>query len=185
VAPTAKQQAYLDFIRHYVAAHRSAPSEADMQAFFQVSPPSVHAMVLTLEKRGFIAREPGKARSIRVLDGPERVVQERARSRPRIARMRSPRGRTCPRSCVSSPFPTSTTRSERTRAAVPRAYDEAFEAIAVDPNNDLWVAEHRGAVAGVFQLTVIQYLANRGGRVAQIENVVVDPELRGRGWARR
>jgi DNA-binding MarR family transcriptional regulator len=38
-----------------------------MVQYFQVSPPSVHTMVKTLERRAFIAREPGKARSIRVL----------------------------------------------------------------------------------------------------------------------
>jgi DNA-binding MarR family transcriptional regulator len=38
-----------------------------MQRFFQVTPPSVHSMVLTLEARGLIERVPGKARSIRVL----------------------------------------------------------------------------------------------------------------------
>jgi DNA-binding MarR family transcriptional regulator len=38
-----------------------------------VSPPTVHQMVLMLEKRGFITREPGKARSIRVLLPPEEL----------------------------------------------------------------------------------------------------------------
>jgi DNA-binding MarR family transcriptional regulator len=44
-----------------------------MQRYFRVSPPTVHQMVLTLEKRGFITREPGKARSIRVLLPPEEL----------------------------------------------------------------------------------------------------------------
>jgi DNA-binding MarR family transcriptional regulator len=44
-----------------------------MQRYFRVSPPTVHQMVLTLEKRGFITREPGKARSIRVLLLPEEL----------------------------------------------------------------------------------------------------------------
>ena len=44
-----------------------APSEAEMQSYFSVSPPSVHQMVLTLESNGFIERTPGKARSIRLL----------------------------------------------------------------------------------------------------------------------
>lgn len=60
-------------------------------------------------------------------------------------------------------------------------YREALAAIAEDPNNALLVAEVDGRVAGTFQLTIIQYVANRGGRVAQIENVFVDPDLRGRG----
>lgn len=38
-----------------------------MQRYFNVSPPAVHQMVLTLEKRGLIARVPGQPRSIRLL----------------------------------------------------------------------------------------------------------------------
>ncbi|MFT3769189.1 MAG: GNAT family N-acetyltransferase [Minicystis sp.] len=60
-------------------------------------------------------------------------------------------------------------------------YVEAITAIADDPRNALLVAEIEGRVVGVFHLTVIQYVAYRGGRVAQIENVVVEPDLRGRG----
>ncbi|WP_437799233.1 N-acetyltransferase family protein [Sorangium sp. So ce693] len=60
-------------------------------------------------------------------------------------------------------------------------YGEALAAIAEDPNNALLVAEVEGRVAGAFHLTIIQYVANRGARVAQIENVIVDPGLRGRG----
>ena len=64
---TALQGQYLAFIRTYTLIHRQAPAESDMQHFFRVTPPTVHSMVLALEKRGFIERVPGKARSIRVL----------------------------------------------------------------------------------------------------------------------
>jgi GNAT superfamily N-acetyltransferase len=60
-------------------------------------------------------------------------------------------------------------------------YRKAFDAIAGDPNNLLMVAELDHRVVGVFHLTFIQYVAYRGGLVAQIENVVVSPALRGRG----
>ena len=65
--PTAKQGQYLAFIFFYTKIHKCAPAEADMQNYFQVTPPSVHQMVLTLEANGFIERVPGKARSIRLL----------------------------------------------------------------------------------------------------------------------
>jgi Mn-dependent DtxR family transcriptional regulator len=42
-----------------------------MQRYFEVSPPSVHQMVLTLERRGLIRRQPGLARSIELLVAPE------------------------------------------------------------------------------------------------------------------
>jgi len=64
---TIKQGQYLAFIYYYGKIHRQAPSEADMQRYFQVSPPSVHQMVLTLEANGLIERIPGQARSIRLL----------------------------------------------------------------------------------------------------------------------
>jgi repressor LexA len=43
-----------------------SPAEADLQRFFKVSPPAVHAMILTLEREGLIERTPGQARSIRL-----------------------------------------------------------------------------------------------------------------------
>ena len=64
---TALQGQYLAFIRAYTLVHRQAPAEADMQRFFRVTPPTIHGMVLTLEKRGLLHRVPGKARSIRIL----------------------------------------------------------------------------------------------------------------------
>jgi GNAT superfamily N-acetyltransferase len=64
---------------------------------------------------------------------------------------------------------------------LPSCYREALAAIAQDPANALMVAEVQGRVVGAFHVTFIQYVAYRGGRVAQIENVIVDPALRGRG----
>ena len=50
---------------------RRPPAEADMQRHFHVTPPSVHQMVLTLERAGLIRRQPSVARSIEVLVDPE------------------------------------------------------------------------------------------------------------------
>ncbi len=66
-AYTDKQGQYLAFIYYYGKIHRCAPSEADLQQYFRVSPPAVHQMILTLEARGLIERTPGQARSIRLL----------------------------------------------------------------------------------------------------------------------
>ena len=70
---TPKQGQYLAFIHAYTCLHRRPPAEADMQQYFGVSPPSVHQMVLTLEREGFISRQPGVARSIEMLIEPERL----------------------------------------------------------------------------------------------------------------
>ena len=64
---TAKQGQYLAFIYYYTKIHGRSPSEADMQGYFRVSPPSVHQMILSLEKLGVIARTPGQGRSLKLL----------------------------------------------------------------------------------------------------------------------
>ena len=61
---TDKQGQYVAFIYYYTKLNRRAPAEGDMQQYFRVSPPAVHQMVLTLEKKGFIFRVPGAKRSI-------------------------------------------------------------------------------------------------------------------------
>jgi Mn-dependent DtxR family transcriptional regulator len=68
---TDTQGQYLAFIYAYAKIHRRPPAEADMQRFFGVTAPSVHRMVLELERRGLIRREPGKARSLELLVAPE------------------------------------------------------------------------------------------------------------------
>jgi len=66
---TEKQGQYLAFI--YTHMFRRPPAETDMQRHFQVSPPSVHQMIVTLERNGLIQRQPGVARSIQVLVAPK------------------------------------------------------------------------------------------------------------------
>lgn len=70
---TDKQGQYLAFIDAYTRVNGRPPAEADLQHHFRVSPPSVHQMVLILERAGLIRRQPGLARSIEVLVAPERL----------------------------------------------------------------------------------------------------------------
>jgi Mn-dependent DtxR family transcriptional regulator len=42
-----------------------------MQLYFRVSPPSVHQMILTLERAGFLRRQHRVGRSIEMLVEPE------------------------------------------------------------------------------------------------------------------
>jgi DNA-binding MarR family transcriptional regulator len=65
------QGQYLAFIYAYSRIFKQPPAEADMRRHFGVTAPSVHQMVLTLEKAGFISRVPGAARSIQLLIPPE------------------------------------------------------------------------------------------------------------------
>jgi len=68
---TPKQGQYLAFIYAYTQVLGRPPAEADLQRHFRVTPPSVHQMVLTLERAGLIRRRPGVARSIQLLVQPE------------------------------------------------------------------------------------------------------------------
>ena len=61
---TEKQGQYLAFIHTYVLLNGRAPAEADMETHFRVTPPSVHRMVVELERRGLIRRIPRHARRL-------------------------------------------------------------------------------------------------------------------------
>lgn len=64
---TDKQGQYLAFIYHYTKVNRRPPAQSDIQRYFQVTPPSVHQMLLTLERKGLLQRAPRQARTIKVL----------------------------------------------------------------------------------------------------------------------
>ena len=68
---TEKQGQYLAFIYTYAHMFGRPPAEADLQRHFQVSPPAVHQMIMTLERDGLIRRQPGVARSIQILVDPK------------------------------------------------------------------------------------------------------------------
>ena len=68
---TERQGQYLTFIHAYTKVNGRPPAQADLQRFFAVTAPTVHQMVLGLERRGFLRRTPGRARSLEVLVAPE------------------------------------------------------------------------------------------------------------------
>ena len=70
---TERQGQYLAFIHAYTKVNGRPPAQADMQRFFAVTAPSVHQMLITLERRGLLRRTPGRARSLEVLLAPEHL----------------------------------------------------------------------------------------------------------------
>jgi repressor LexA len=64
---TDTQGQYLAFIYLYTKVNRQPPAEADIQRYFEVTPPTVHSMILTLEKLGLVQRQPRRARTLEVL----------------------------------------------------------------------------------------------------------------------
>jgi DNA-binding MarR family transcriptional regulator len=70
---TAKQGQYLAFIWAYSKINDRAPAEADFQRYFKVTAPSVHQMLKTLDQIGLIQKQPGVARSIKLLVPPQEL----------------------------------------------------------------------------------------------------------------
>ena len=72
---TEKQGQYLAFIYNYSIMFRKPPAQADIMAFFETMPPTVHQMILKLNEKGLISRQPGVARSIEILVDREEIPQ--------------------------------------------------------------------------------------------------------------
>src|SRR6202008_3666852 len=70
---TPRQGQYLAFIHTYTLVNGRSPAHADIQRFFRLTPPTVHQMLLTLEKARLISRQPGMPRSIVVLVERDRL----------------------------------------------------------------------------------------------------------------
>ena len=64
---TPRQGDYLAFIYYYEKVNRRPPAESDICRYFGVTAPTVHQMIVTLEREKLIHRVPGMARSIKVL----------------------------------------------------------------------------------------------------------------------
>ena len=68
---TRRQAQFLAFILRYTRRRGIAPSFEEMASHFGISSPSVHGMIKTLERKGFISRVAGAARTLRVEVPPE------------------------------------------------------------------------------------------------------------------
>src|SRR3954462_13318897 len=72
---TPRQGQFLAFIHLYRKLHRRSPAETDFRAYFRLTPPSVHSMIVKLDQLGLITREPGVARSIRLAIPPDELPE--------------------------------------------------------------------------------------------------------------
>jgi len=72
---TEKQGQYLAYIYYYIKINGQSPAETDMQRYFNASPPSVHRMIVELEKKNLIERTKRKARSLKIMIPPEQLPQ--------------------------------------------------------------------------------------------------------------
>lgn len=70
---TEKQGQYLAFIFYYTKLNGIPPAQADFQRYFSVTPPTVHQMILQLEKNNLIERKPNKPRSLKILISEEQL----------------------------------------------------------------------------------------------------------------
>ncbi len=74
-APTRQQGQFLAYIQQFISLNPAglAPSHAELQKFFDLTPPSVNSMLIRLEQRGFIRRIPSVARAIELTLAPEQI----------------------------------------------------------------------------------------------------------------
>ena len=70
---TQKQGQYLAYIYNYTKINKVPPAQRDIQDFFGVTPPTVHQMIIQLDKSNLIKREPNTARSL-VVNVPESMI---------------------------------------------------------------------------------------------------------------
>ena len=70
---TEKQGQYLAFIFYYTKLNGVAPAQIDFQRYFSVTPPTVHQMILQLEKKGFISRKQNTPRSLKLIIPEEQL----------------------------------------------------------------------------------------------------------------
>jgi len=77
---TQQQQKVLVFVREYSRRHGFPPSLREIgQGIDVVNVNAVRGHVSALERKGYIARTPEKARSLRVLEGPSRLSRLKRR----------------------------------------------------------------------------------------------------------
>jgi Mn-dependent DtxR family transcriptional regulator len=83
---TDTQGQYLAFIHAYALINGRPPAEADLQRFFGVTPPSVHSMIIELERRDLITRVPRQARSISIAVPEDELPRLRQPIKTTVAR---------------------------------------------------------------------------------------------------
>lgn len=72
---TQKQGQYLAFIFYYTKINGRPPAQSDFQRYFDVTPPTVHQMIIALEEKKLIKRIPQKPRSISICITDEQIPQ--------------------------------------------------------------------------------------------------------------
>lgn len=76
---TPTQGRYLSYIRAYIDGFDLSPSETEMAEAIGVTPPAVNQMMKTLEKKGFIRRQPDAPRSIEILVADDAIPKWRGK----------------------------------------------------------------------------------------------------------
>jgi len=65
---TARQAEILDFLKDYYISNQMCPTQSEMANAFSVNVTAIKDHLKALERKGCIELQPGKARSIRILD---------------------------------------------------------------------------------------------------------------------
>lgn len=87
---TARQGEYLAFIERFTARRGYPPSFEEIGRHFGTTPPTVNTMIKTLERRGLLSRQPGVARSLKVMVPASALPDTEYGARARRAANREP-----------------------------------------------------------------------------------------------
>jgi DNA-binding transcriptional regulator YdaS (Cro superfamily) len=86
VEMTPTQGRYLAYIRAYTDGFGLPPAESEIAEALGVSPPSVNQMMKSLERKGFIRRQPGVPRSIEILVADDAIPKWKGKHIKRTVR---------------------------------------------------------------------------------------------------
>lgn len=73
---TSSQQKTLEEIRQFIARRKLPPTMQELADLLGVTAASVHEQVTQLVRKGYLSREPRKARNLTILHGPAEEVAE-------------------------------------------------------------------------------------------------------------
>lgn len=71
---TLRQKQIKDFVARAISKKGVAPSEREVARRFHISPSTAHEHLTTLQNKGYVEKDPGRARGIRMVGAPTKLV---------------------------------------------------------------------------------------------------------------
>ncbi|MDO8561171.1 MAG: transcriptional repressor LexA [bacterium] len=72
---TLRQKQIKDFVAKAISKKEVAPSEREVARRFHISPSTAHEHLTALQNKGYVEKEPGRARGIRIVNTPTKLIR--------------------------------------------------------------------------------------------------------------